>query len=158
MLNGRTLIQESRAPIVQIEVEMKDYWIIPCNPKHFDVITRFETDSTVIWRNSFSIRKGDVAYIYLSAPFSEIRYRCNVISEEVDDETLQANAYAIPVKTSNNYFSKRVKYIVLELDRTFPQGKYTLEELKKHGLGQVQIQARADRRLRDYLLATEDQL
>ncbi len=137
---------------------MKELWIIPCNTKHFNVAEHFNNIKTVVWRNSFSIRKGDVAYIYLSAPFSEIRYRCNVISEEVDYETLQANSYAVPAKTSNNYFSKKVKYMILELDRTFPQGKYTLEELKKHGLGQVQIQARADRRLRDYLLATEDQL
>ncbi len=137
---------------------MKELWIIPCNTKHFNVSEHFNREKTVVWRNSFSIRKGDVAYIYLSAPFSEIRYRCNVISEEVDDDTLQANSYAIPAKTTNNYFSKRVKYMVLELDRVFPEGKYKLEELKKHGLGQVQIQARADRKLREYLLATEEQL
>ena len=137
---------------------MKELWIIPCNTKHFNVSENFNREKTVVWRNSFSIRKGDVAYIYLSAPFSEIRYRCNVISEEVDDDTLQANSYAIPAKTTNNYFSKRVKYMVLELDRVFPEGKYKLEELKKHGLGQVQIQARADRKLREYLLATEEQL
>lgn len=137
---------------------MKDYWIIPCNPKHFDVVTHFKAHNTVVWRNSFSIRMGDVAYIYLSAPFSEIRFRCNVISEEVDDETLQENAYAIPTKTSNNFYSKKVKYIVLELDQIFPEGMFRLDELKDHGLGQVQIQARADRRLREFLFSKESQI
>lgn len=142
--------------MAQIEAIMKDYWIIPCNPKHFDVVSHFENHTTVVWRNSFSIRKDDVAYIYLSAPYSEIRFRCNVIAEEVDDETLKENSYAIPLKTSNNFYSKRVKYIVLELDHTFPEKALPLEVLKEHGLGQVQIQARADRHLRDYLLSIED--
>ena len=137
---------------------MKDYWIIPCNLKHFDVVSHFESHTTVVWRNSFSIRNGDVAYIYLSAPFSEIRYRCNVIAEEVDDEMLQENTYAIPTKTSNNFYSKRVKYIVLELDQTFPEGTFKLGELKNHGLGQVQIQARADRKLREFMFSREKQI
>ena len=134
---------------------MKEYWIIPCNIKHYDIMKRFQSKNTVVWRNAFSIHKGDVAYIYLSAPYSEIRFRCNVISEDVDDETISLNSYAIPSKTSNNYFSKRLKYIVLELETVFPEGTFKLEELRKNGMGQTQIQARADRKLKTFLLSKE---
>ena len=71
---------------------------------------------------------------------------------------LQENTYAIPTKTSNNFYSKRVKYIVLELDQTFPEGTFKLDELKNHGLGQVQIQARADRKLREFMFSREKQI
>lgn len=137
---------------------MKEIWIIPCNMKLFNVEEHFKKNDTVIWKNSFSIHTGDVAYIYLSAPYSEIRYRCNVISEKVDEDTLQKNAYAIPTKQSNNYFSKRLKYIILELDKTYPVGYLQLQSLREHGMGQTQIQARADRRLRAYLFAKEEEM
>ena len=63
------------------------------------------------WKNSFTIRKGDTAYLYLSSPYGEIRYKCIVVNDKVDDELLSANSYAIPEKKSNNYFSKKEKYI-----------------------------------------------
>lgn len=131
---------------------MAESWIVPCNIKHFDLMEHFKSSETVVWHNSFTIRKGDTAYIYLSAPYSEIKYRCAVIEDQVDEETLNANAYAIPRKQSNNYFSKKVKYIVLRLEYEYPDGVLKLEDLREHGLGQVQIQARTDRRVQSYII------
>lgn len=130
---------------------MAESWIIPCNIKYFDLIEHFKSNNKVVWRNAFSIKKGDIVYIYLSAPYSEIRYRCNVIDDDVSDEQLNANTYAIPKKTSNNYFSKKIKYVVLELSYEYPKGMMTLNTLRDHGLGQVQIQARADRQVREFI-------
>lgn len=130
---------------------MIEKWIIPCNIKRFNLIEHFKTSDTVVWKNSFTIRTGDVVYIYLGAPYGEIRYCCTVVSDAVDEETLQKNKYAIQEKPSNNYFSKKIKYIQLKLECEFPTGMLTLEKLKDHGLGQVQIQARADRALRTYI-------
>ena len=130
---------------------MAESWIIPCNIKYFDLIEHFKSNNKVVWRNAFSIKKGDIVYIYLSAPYSEIRYRCNVIDDDVSDEQLNANTYAIPKKTSNNYFSKKIKYVVLELSYEYPKGMMTLNTLRVHGLGQVQIQARADRQVREFI-------
>ena len=130
---------------------MVEKWIIPCNVKRFNIINHFKDTDTVVWKNSFTIREGDIAYIYLGAPFGEIRYRCSVISDTVDDETLEANKYAIQEKKSNNYFSKKIKYIQLKLEQEYPAGLLPLAKLKEHGLGQVQIQARPDRNLSRYL-------
>lgn len=130
---------------------MVEKWIIPCNVKRFDIINHFKTIDTVVWKNSFTIHKGDIAYIYLGAPFGEIRYRCSVINDTVDEETLEANKYAIQEKKSNNYFSKKIKYIQLKLDYEYPAGMLPLAQLKEYGLGQVQIQARPDRNLSKYL-------
>ena len=50
---------------------MAENWIIPCNVKVFDVISHFKENKQVVWKNSFTIRKGDVAYIYLGRPYGE---------------------------------------------------------------------------------------
>lgn len=130
---------------------MAEHWIIPCNINLFDVRERFKHINTVVWKNSFTIRAGDTVYIYIGAPISQIKYRCTVISDQVDEETLQKNEYAIVKSKGSNYFSKKVKYIQLRCDYEYPDGCLPLSVLKENGLGQVQIQARTDRTLQRYL-------
>ena len=130
---------------------MSEKWIIPCNLRFFDVEKHFTTSKVVVWKNSFTMKVGDAAYIYLSAPISAIRYRCRVISDTVNDDELQENQYAIQTKESHNYFSKKTKYVIMELEKEYPKDLLTLAELRKRGLGQVQIQARADRKLSAFL-------
>lgn len=130
---------------------MAENWIIPCNIKVFDVISHFKTNKRVVWRNAFTIRKGDFAYLYLSRPYGEIRYKCLVVNDAVDEDLLQANSYAIPAKKWTNYFSKKDKFIELEYLYEYPEGMLTFEKLKEHGLGQVQIQARTDRRVQQFI-------
>ena len=137
---------------------MAEHWIIPCNVKVFNVIEHFKDKKTVIWKNSFTIKKGDVAYIYLGSPYSEIRYKCKVINDEIDDQTLRMNSYAIPAKKSNNYFSKKEKYVELEYICCFPEKTFPLNDLRENGLGQVQIQARIDRRLQAYITRVEEKI
>ena len=134
---------------------MVEKWIIPCNIKHFDLISYFKENSCVVWKNSFSIKKGDIAYIYIGSPIRQIKYRCKVVSDVVSDEILQKNQYAISEEKNNNYFSKKVKYIILELEHEYEDGILRYDDLKLNGLGQVQIQARTDRRLQRYIDGVE---
>lgn len=134
---------------------MAENWIIPCNIKVFDVISHFKTNKRVVWKNAFTIHKGDIAYLYLGRPYGEIRYKCVVINDVVDEDLLKANSYAIPAKKWNNYFSKKEKYIEMEYLCEFPEGMFTLEKLREHGLGQVQIQARTDRKVQQFISACE---
>ena len=130
---------------------MTEKWIVPCNIKHFDIISHFKVSDTAVWKNSFSIKTGDVVYIYVGAPCGEIRYKCSVISDKVDEMTLQNNSYAIVKEPSHIFYSKTVKYIQIKKVFEYPKGALSLAELKAHGLGQVQIQARTDRQLQRYI-------
>lgn len=67
---------------------------MPANIKQFDIIHHFETNDIVIWRNSFTMRVGDYVYIYIAAPYSEIKYKCIVIESEIDEELLEQHSYA----------------------------------------------------------------
>ena len=124
---------------------MKENWIIPCNLKIFNLIEHFATNNRVVWRNAFSIHEGDTVYIYIGSPISEIRYRCKVLTTQVDSKTLEENSYAISKKKFNNYYSKREKYIIMEKECEYKEGCLPLADLRAHGLGQVQLQARIDR-------------
>lgn len=137
---------------------MAENWIVPCNVKFYDIIGHFKLKKTVVWKNSFTIRKDDIVYLYLASPYGEIKYKCIVIDDNVDEKTLSDNAYAIPEKKSNNYFSKKEKYMQIELIEEFPSGIFTLKTLKEYGLGQVQIQARTDRRLQKFIDEVEADL
>ena len=137
---------------------MAEKWIIPCNIKHFDLISYFKDNRFVVWKNSFSIKKDDIAYIYIGSPIRQIKYRCRVISDVVSDEMLQKNQYAISEEKNNNYFSKKVKYIILELEQEYQDGVLLYNDLKLNGLGQVQIQARTDRRLQRYIDEVETKI
>lgn len=130
---------------------MIEKWIIPCNIRQFNVIEHFQTTDTVVWKNSFTMKPDDIAYIYIGAPFGEIKYKCIVTNTIVNDEMLKDNSYAIVTKQSNNYFSKKTKYVQLKLLESFPDNTFNLNFLKEHGLGQVQIQARVPRQLKPYL-------
>ena len=54
--------------------------------------------------------------------------------------------------------TKLKKYIELEYVCEFPEKTFTLQTLKEHGLGQVQIQARTDRKLQRYIDEVENEL
>ncbi|HAM30536.1 MAG TPA: hypothetical protein DCP49_03810 [Erysipelotrichaceae bacterium] len=126
---------------------MPENWIVPCSVKFFDVVKHFEENDTIVWRKVSALKKGDTAYIYIGAPYSEIRYKCHIVDDDVDEKTLQSNEYAIR-KTESG---KRQKYIKMKLDHVYDDGELSLDKLRANGLGQTQIQARTDRRLQTFI-------
>ena len=137
---------------------MIDMWVVPCNTKKFDVISHLKEESTVVWKNAFTIQTGDIVYLYLSAPYSEIKYKFVVESVNISEEQLQEHSYAIVKEPSHNFFSRKTKYMSMKLEKEFPEQYLPLSVLKCHGLNQVQIQARDDRTLKKFLLSKEDEL
>lgn len=126
---------------------MTENWIVPCSMKFFDVINYFDNNELIVWRKVSAIHKDDIVYIYVGAPYSEIKFKCHVVNEMVDVETLKENAYAMP----KDPYARKSKYIQLVLDYKYENGTLPLKELREHGLGQVQTQARTDRRLQAYI-------
>jgi len=131
---------------------MIENWIVPCNT---NIVRK---NDTVIWKNSFTIKKGDNVYIYLSLPYGEIKFHCTVISDSVSNELLNKNQYAVVKEPSNNYFAKKIKYIQLKKVVEYTDCILTFKKLRKFGLNQVQIQSRADRRLKAFIEDTEKRI
>lgn len=129
----------------------QETWVFPCNVRFFNIFDHLATSKTVVWKKRGSVHTGDVVYIYLGSPYKEIRFKCHVIDEDVPEEIVQKNVYAIP-----NNASGKLHFVELELDQSFDEGKYPYELLKENDLGQVQIPARDSRRLRSFLERGED--
>ncbi|TCP96185.1 putative DNA-binding protein (MmcQ/YjbR family) [Cricetibacter osteomyelitidis] len=55
-------------------------WLIPANPKYFDVEQAFREQSEILWKQSSNVAVGDVIYMYVAAPRSAILYKCDVLA------------------------------------------------------------------------------
>ncbi|MBU5248971.1 hypothetical protein KQH93_04100 [Coprococcus comes] len=126
---------------------MIENWIVPCSIKFFDVVRYFENNNTIVWKRGSAIHVNDIVYIYVGAPLSEIKFKCKVILEKVEIDEIMKNKYAV----KDGSVIKENRYMKLELLETYEDGILPWKELKQHGLGQVQIQARTDRKLLEYI-------
>ena len=58
-------------------------WIIPSNPKYYDVIAAFEKSVVIDWKQGRGINVGDTVFLYVGAPISAILYKCRVIETDI---------------------------------------------------------------------------
>lgn len=58
-------------------------WIIPANPKYYDIVHAFDSTDTIEWKQGSGIRKGDTVYMYVGAPVSAVMYRCRVTETDI---------------------------------------------------------------------------
>ncbi|PTE37621.1 HNH endonuclease, partial [Staphylococcus epidermidis] len=57
------------------------YWIIPCNVKTYDAIGAFNELKLIDWKQSKNLKSAkinDIVMIYLSKPFSCVKYICKI--------------------------------------------------------------------------------
>ena len=58
-------------------------WLVPANPKYFDLEQAFQESDTVLWKQSSRVRVGDTVYLYVAAPVSAIRYACRAVEVDI---------------------------------------------------------------------------
>ena len=58
-------------------------WIIPSNPKYYDVIAAFEESDVIDWKQGRGINVGDTVFLYVGAPVSAILYKCRVLETDI---------------------------------------------------------------------------
>ena len=61
-----TLPDEKIMKLVDISYmssDIKGEWIIPANPKYYDIINAFNENNTITWKQSNNIMNGDIVYI-----------------------------------------------------------------------------------------------
>lgn len=126
-----------------------DNWIIPCNVKFFNIVERFNNVNNVIWKRDSSLKTDDIVYLYLGAPYSQIKYKCIVVKDSIDEKLLEENKYAIRAGDSKKFNPKR--YMMIEIIKEYADNEFPYKILKEHGLGQVQKQARTDRKLQSFI-------
>ncbi len=106
-------------------------WIVPANPRFFDLEAAFRQKDEIIWKQSSDIRVGDTVYLYVAAPVSAIRYRCRVLAVDIpyqyEDEAL------------------RIKRVMkLQRLETYAPERFRFQKLREFGITSIRGPRRAN--------------
>ena len=90
----------------------KKEWIIPANPKYYDIVNAFNDRDTITWRKSHNFMIDDIVYIYITEPYAYIMFKCVVTY--LDEEIIK-----------------------LKLVKRYNDKEFTFERLKANGVKSV---------------------
>ena len=126
---------------------VEDVWIIPCNPKYYDIVAAFDNLDVIEWSQSTNTSVGDTVYIYVGEKYKSIMFKCEVVA---------ADQHGNRSTDDYPYYKELAKdpgarYMRLKLVEKYPVGHYPLKELKENGLTSVQGRSKATVQLMKYL-------
>ena len=92
-------------------------WIIPANPKYYDIEHAFDDAKEIEWKQGAGIKKGDTVFMYVAAPVSAILYKCKVTETDIpyhyEDENLTIRAL-MKIRLLKKYSGKRFTFDTLK--------------------------------------------
>lgn len=94
-------------------------WIVPANPKFYDIQHAFDHKDMIDWKQSSGIKAGDTIFMYVAAPVSAILYKCKVVEADIpynyQDKNLSI-AVLMKIKLLRRYDSKQFTFHKLKED------------------------------------------
>ncbi len=107
-------------------------WIMSANRKYFDHEKAFAENGFIDWKQTRNYDIGDVVYIYVTKPDSEIEYvavveAVNLVQDQIVD---QKDFW----RGKKQIYKKEPKYCRLRLLRKLECDGLTMERLKEHGM------------------------
>ncbi len=120
----------------------KNEWIIPANPKYFDIEKALEQNHTIMWKQSTEMKINDIVYIYVGNPYSSMMYKCRVIEVNIPFEDKKEKI-------------KMKKVMKMELTKKYEKGKLTRNKLKEFGIKAIRGPRYMPLALSEYINRTE---
>lgn len=68
-------------------------WIVPANPKYYDIEAAFSVADEIEWKQGKGIKKGDTVFMYVAAPISAILYQCQVTKTDIPFKFDEGNVH-----------------------------------------------------------------
>jgi len=65
------------------EIRPPKAWLVPSNPKYYDVIGAFRKAEEITWKQGKGIKKGDTVFLYVGAPISAVLFKCLVTETDI---------------------------------------------------------------------------
>lgn len=100
------------------------YWIIPANPKYFDIMHAFDSTNIIGWNQSANIRVGDTVFMYVASPVKAVAFQCLVLANNIP----------------SNYHDHKLtvkRVMKIKLVKRFNVEQFTFDYLKHHGVKAV---------------------
>jgi len=73
-----SLLDESYAKVDEAKI-----WLVPANPKYYDIVNAFNDTDEIIWKQSSKIKVNDIIYLYVANPYSKIMYKCKAVCVDI---------------------------------------------------------------------------
>lgn len=103
-------------------------WLAPANYRYFDLEAAFAVSPLLDWKQTAHIAAGDTVCIYMGAPVSAVRYRCEVVQAD------------LPGRQQEGKVCVR-RRMTLRLVQTYPPDAFPLARLQsEYGVGAVRSQ------------------
>lgn len=112
LYNSRRLLTKSK------------YWIIPANPKYFDIMHAFDHTDVIIWNQSANIRVGDTVFMYVTSPVKSVMFQCQVIANNM------------PYHHQDGKLTV-TRVMKIQLVQRFTSQQFSFDYLKQHGVKAV---------------------
>ena len=122
--NIMSLIDKSYSYTVVNKNNAKNEWIIPANPKYFDIEKALKDNNTITWKQSTNIKINDIIYLYVAEPYSSIMYKFKVIDVNIPYEYNDENL-------------KIKKVMKIDLITRYEKGQFAFNKLKDFGINAV---------------------
>lgn len=100
-------------------------WVIPANPKYFDVDHAFQESDLLYWNQRANYTVGDTLFIYYGKPFSQLRYMCKIVEKDIKFHDKQGN----PIDEN--------LYIRIQKMHFFDDGELNRNFIAKYGLTSI---------------------
>lgn len=128
-------------------------WLIPANPKEYDLERAFMRYETINWRRSYNYENGDLIFIYVSGSDKKVRYKVEVIEGKVSSADIKYNDVFWQNKEKFEQ-SKEWDWTCIRLIDEIDTSELSLPQLRDHGLkGNLQGSMRITGELRDYIMS-----
>lgn len=122
--NIMSLIEKSYSYTIVNKNSAKNEWIIPANPKYFDIEKALKKSNTILWKQSTAIKANDFVYLYVAQPYSSIMYKFKVIEVNIPYEYKDENI-------------KMKKVMKIDLITRYKKGKLSFNKLKDFGINAI---------------------
>ena len=121
-------------------------WIIPCNPKYYDIFGAFRSLQTIDWRQTVkNIHIDDTIYIYVGQPVQAITHKCRVVDIDIPDDKMDHSDDCFNLKSDSTGLQPYWRYMRLRLVKEYDRHILSYARLVENGLrGSVQGQRRLD--------------
>ncbi len=107
-----------------INKKNQNEWIVPANPKYFDIEKVLKKNNTIIWKQSTYIKINDIVYLYVAEPYSSIMYKFKVKEVNIPYEYKDENV-------------KMQKIMKIDLIKRYEKGKISFNKLKDFGINAI---------------------
>ena len=137
----------ARAEGRQDPTRIEDVWVIPSNPKFYDIVGAFNKFNIIDWRQTNNTSVGDTIYIYVGGEYKAIMYKCEVLETDIlCKHTVEDLEFYKEVADKPD-----ARYMRLRLVEKYDRNKFPLIELREHGLKNVQGRSKVTYQLLNYL-------